>query len=195
MKPLLALLLLTLQVTGFVRDGSVEIVFPQAVRFIVNLNIPVAQIASAQLIITPAGHDPIILDADPRQAEDDDQGSHMVYTWRISADDPPPLFGDIAYHWSITAAGGSAGTLDDSFTFADPRVDWTQIDPQTRFSVSLPRTLQPLGDSLGQVHALLEQNTGRRLDDRLLIYPMQPGCTATDDFQPADCYRRKRRSG
>ncbi len=176
--------LLLLAVSGFVRDGSVEIIFPQAIRFSVNLTIPATEITGATLTITPDGGVPILLNVDVEQASLSygEPEARLVYTWRIPADNPPPLFGAISYEWAFTAADGSSGSLDDSFTFSDPRFDWQRsLDPQGHFNVTAPRAMAPLLDALPQVRSLLEQNTGTQIDDNLLIYPMAPGCTPSPD--------------
>lgn len=179
MKLLAAILplLMLVKVSGFVADGSSELIFPQAVRFSVNLTIPATQVTDATLTLTWTGHDPVNLKVDVEQASlvYGEPQARLVYLWQIS--DPPPLFSEVSYHWAFTAADGSTGTLDDSFVYTDPRVDWVRsIDPQGRFNITAPRSLGTITDSTRQMQALLEKNTGQKLQDNLLIYPMQPDC-------------------
>ena len=179
-------LLLTLRVGGFVRDGSVEIVFPEAIHFSANLTIPATRLTSASLTITPEGHKPItvLVNTIHSALVYWEPQARMVYDWHIPVDDPLPLFSTVAYQWSFTASDGSVGTLDDSFTFSDPRVDWARsVDPNGKFSLSVPRSLSPLLDPLRQVRALLEKNTGQPLSENLILYDaLTPDCTpAADD--------------
>ncbi len=188
MKLLAAILplLLVVKVSGFVADGSTEIIFPQAVRFSVNLTIPATQVTDASLTITWPGHDPVNLPVDVKQVSlvYGEPQARLIYLWTIS--DPPPLFSEVSYQWSFTAADGSTGTLNDSFVFADPRVDWVRsVDPQGQFNLTVPRNLGTLIDAAQQMRTLLEKNTGQTLHTNLLIYPMQPDCMSVSDANPS----------
>src|SRR3954453_8284742 len=116
--PLLPLLL-TLRVAGFVIDGGTEILFPEAIRFSVNLSIPATSLTSASLTITPQGHKPItvLVNAIQTALVYWEPKARLVYYWRIPLDDPLPLFGSVSYQWSFIASDGTVGTLNDSFTF------------------------------------------------------------------------------
>ncbi len=177
--PLLPLLL-TLHVTGFVRDGGVEIAFPEAIRFSANLTIPATSLTSASLTITPEGHQPItiLVNAILSALVYSEPQGRIVYNWHIPLDDPLPLFSSVSYQWSFTASDGSVGTLNDSFTFTDPRVDWARlVDAKNQFSIALPRSLNPLLDPLRQVNLLLGENTGLPLHENLILYDgLTPDC-------------------
>lgn len=182
MKPLIALLVVALTVTGFVRDGAAEIIFPQAIRFTLDLALSTAEIASAELTLDWGGHDPVVVSVDVGQAiRDTETGASLSYDWRIPVDDPPPLFGDIRYRWSLTAGDGSTGAFDGTLTFSDPRVDWVRLDSDDAFRVAAPRAQTLLVESLPEVRALLETNTGRNIVANLLIYPFEPGCTPGEE--------------
>ncbi len=177
--PLLPLLL-TLHVTGFVRDGGVEILFPEAIRFSANLTIPATSLTSASLTISPEGHQPISILVNAIQSAivfSEPQG-RIVYNWHIPLDDPLPLFTSVSYQWSFTAADGSVGTLQDSFVFSDPRVDWARtVSANNQFSIAVPRSLNPLLDPLRQVNALLSRNTGLPLRENVIVYDgLTPDC-------------------
>lgn len=186
MKALIALpsvvaLLVALSATGFVRDGAAEIAFPQAIRFTLNADVPTADIVSAELTLDWDDHDPVVLEVDVEQAgRDTETGSALEYVWRIPVDDPLPLFADIDYRWTLTAADGSTGTLEDFVTFSDPRIDWVHLEDDD-FTVAAPRDQSLLVDSLRDIRALLERSTGRSVNTSLLIYPFDPGCTPTDN--------------
>ena len=184
------LLLLTLplfllaNVGGFVRDGAVEIIFPAAIRFTLNLTIPASEIASASLTLTPEGRDPLVIPIDLASTvvNPDSPEAYLVYLWTIPVNDPPPLFGQIDYSWSLTSTDGSTGTLDDSFVFADPRADWVRtIDPIGRFSLTAPRALALDPAALRQVYDLLRQNTGSSRTYNLLVDDASSGCRQRDD--------------
>ena len=177
--PLLPLLL-TLHVTGFVRDGEVEILFPEAIRFRVNLTVPVTNLTSASLTITPDGHPPISILVDPILSAlvySEPQG-RIAYNWHIPLEDPLPLFTNVSYQWSFTASDGSVGTLRDSFIFTDPRVDWARtVDAKNQFSIAVPRSLNPLLSPLLQVNTLLSKNTGFPLHENVILYDgLTPDC-------------------
>ncbi|MCC6802323.1 MAG: hypothetical protein IT319_05530 [Anaerolineae bacterium] len=170
-------LLVALSVTGFVHDGAAEVIFPQAIRFTLDIEVPTAEVDLTELTLTWDDHDPVVITVDAVQAgRDTETGAVLEYVWRIPVDDPPPLFADIGYRWTLTAADGSTGTLDDTLTFRDPRVEWVRLDAGD-FHVAAPRAQSVLVESLRQVGGLLEQNTGRSLAANLLIYPFDPGCT------------------
>lgn len=174
-------LLVALTVTGFVTGGAAEIVFPQAIRFTLDLDVPAADLASAQLTLGWDDHDPVVIDVDVAQAaRDTDTGASLEYVWRIPLDDPPPLFGEIRYRWALTAQDDSGGTLEDTLTFSDPRVEWVRLDVDD-FHVAAPRAQALLVESLRDVRALLEQNTGRSIAANLLVYPFEPGCTPAEN--------------
>lgn len=170
-------LFVALSAAGFVRDGAAEIVFPQAVRFPLDVGIPTAEIDSAELTLTWDDHDPVVITVDAAQVgRDTEMGAALEYVWRIPVDEPPPLFAEIDYRWSLTASDGSTGTFEDTLTFSDPRVDWVRLDAGD-LHVAAPRAQSVLVESLRQVSALLERNTGRPLAAKLLIYPFNPDCT------------------
>jgi hypothetical protein len=186
-----ALLLLALQaqVGGLVHDATTSILFPQAVRFYVEVDLPLDQIESAELTITPEGRDPIPLSIDPAEwiFYNDALGTKLLYTWAIPVDYPPlPLFGNVDYQWTFTSTDGGVGELDGSFIYTDPRPDWVHsADPDGNFSVTMPRALSPLINALRQTHNLLEENTGSRTEYNLLVYPssVMAGCVP-NDFSP-----------
>ncbi|MEO8393472.1 MAG: hypothetical protein ABI700_10815 [Chloroflexota bacterium] len=182
--PLLPLLL-TLRVAGFVRDGGVEIAFPEVIRFSANLTIPATSLTSASLTITPEGHMPIpiLVNAILSALVYSEPQGRIVYNWHIPPDDPLPLFTTVAYQWSFTAADGSTGTLNDAFTFTDPRVEWARmVDAKNQFSIAVPRALNPLLDPLRQVNLLLGKNTGLPLHENLILYDgLTPDCTPSAD--------------
>src|SRR5690242_16721888 len=140
MKLLAALLplLLLVKVSGFVREGTSEVLFPQAVRFTVNLTIPATKVTDAALTLTWEGHDPVVVSVDVKPAAlvYEEPQARLVYTWVIT--DPPPLFSEVTYQWVFTAEDGSTGTLEDKFIFADPNVDWVHsVTPG--LTISAPR--------------------------------------------------------
>lgn len=182
MAALMAALALT--VTGFVRDGAAEIIFPQAIRFSVDLAIPLADIRSAELTLEWDDHDPVVVlvgTGNWYSAVDTETGALLDYILSIPVDDPPPLFSEVRYRWSFEAADGSSGTLEDTFIFQDPRIDWLVTASESRFSIAAPRSLSALVNALDEVHGLLEANTGRRVQAHGLVYPFDPGCTPGDD--------------
>ncbi len=177
-------LLLLANVGGFVRDGAAEIIFPAAIRFTLNLTIPASEIASATLTLTPDGRDPLVIPVDLASAvlNPDAPAADLAYLWLIPVDDPPPLFGQIDYSWSLTSNDGSIGTLSDSFVFADPRADWVRtVDPTRRFSLTAPRSLALAPASLRQVYDLLRQNTGSSRTYNLLVGDTSFDCRQRDD--------------
>ena len=177
-------LLLLANVGGFVRDGAVEIIFPAAIRFTLNLTIPASEIASATLTLTPEGRDPLVIPVDLASVvvNPDSPEAYLVYLWAIPVDDPPPLFGQIDYSWSLTSTDSTTGTLSDSFVFADPRADWVRtIDPTGRFSLTAPRALALDPASLRQVYDLLSQNTGSSRTYNLLVDDPSFDCRRRDD--------------
>ncbi len=184
------LLLLTLplfllaSVGGFVRDGTAEIIFPAAIRFTVDLTIPANEIASATLTLTPEGRGPLVIpvDLDSAVLNPDAPEARLVYLWTIPVDDPPPLFGQIDYLWSLTSTDGSTGMLSDSLVFADPQADWARtVDPTGRFSLTAPRALALDPMSLRRVYDLLRQNTGSSRSYNLLIGNTPSYCSLRDD--------------
>lgn len=188
-------LLLALHVSGFVRDGSVDIAFPEAVRFAVNLTIPATQVTSAALTISPEGQPPITVMVDVVGASVyyGEPEARLIYVWPLTADQPLPLFGSVAYQWTFTAADGSSGTLTDSFVFNDTRFEWLRsTDPQGQFDITIPRALSALVEPLRRVHALLEKNTGRSLPYNLMLYDQPSGCgyaSLTDQVSGSDVCR------
>ena len=182
--PLLPLLL-TLRVAGFVVSGDAEILFPEAIRFSVNLTIPATSLTSASLTITPEGHKPItiLVNAIQTALVYWEPTGRIVYYWHIPLDDPLPLFSNVSYQWSFTAADGSVGTLNDSFTFSDPRVDWARsVDTKNQFSIAVPRPLNSLLDSALQVNALLRKTTSPTFHENIVLYDgLTPDCIPSTD--------------
>ncbi len=176
--------LLLANVGGFVRDGAAEIIFPAAIRFTLNLTIPASEIASATLTLTSDGRDPLVIpvDLDSAVLNPDAPTADLAYLWTIPIGDPPPLFGQIEYSWSLTSADGSTGTFSDSFVYADPHVEWARtIDPTGRFSLTASRALALDPSSLRQVYDLLHRNTGSSPSYNLLIDETSSYCRRRDD--------------
>ncbi len=176
-------LLLTIHVAGFVRDGAVEINFPQSIRFSVNLTIPATRITSATLTLIPQGGSAIAVPVYVGAASIvyGEPQARLIYTWPIPADAQLPLFGKVDYVWTFTTFDGSRGTLSDSFVFSDPRFEWVRSPDATgHFSVTAPRSLSLLIEPLRQLHALLEKNTGRTLTYNLILYDQPSGCGYSD---------------
>lgn len=183
---LLPLFLLT-SASGFVNDGEAEILFPQAIRFVVNLSIPPDEVASAALTVTPAGHEPITIPVNVADAliSPDEPQARLAYVWIIPVDDPPPLFSQIDYMWSLTATDGTVASFSDTLTFSDPRSDWVQsIDQSGRLSVTVPRSLGLDPALVRQVYELLRRQANLTEHFNLMIYGMPPGCTPNEEGTP-----------
>ncbi|HVU11167.1 MAG TPA: hypothetical protein VHD90_07805 [Phototrophicaceae bacterium] len=186
MKLLAALLIVVAtQVSGVVQSGATEILFPQAIRIMVNLTVAPQDVAAASLTIMPPDEQPITVSVDPKSSIVTYSGASVTlgYVWKIPVDHPPPLFSTVNYQWSVRTTDGAVSTYNGgSVVFADPRVDWMRYPyPQAHLDLTVPASFSPFIDALRQTHALIAQNTGFAADEKLLVSPVDPGCTPSPD--------------
>ncbi len=186
MKLLAALLIVVAtQVSGVVQSGTAEILFPQAIRFIVSLTVAPQAVASASLTIMPPNAQPITVSLDPKSSIVTYSAATVTlgYVWKIPVEHAPPLFSIINYQWSVKTTDGKVSTYNGgSVVFADPRVDWMRYPyPQEHLDLTVPTSFSPFIGALRQTHALIAKNTGFTFDEKLLVSPIDPGCTPSPD--------------
>ena len=171
--------------TAFDVNGAAEILFPQVIRFSADLSIPVSDVEAVELTIEAEGRDPVALDLDPEAIAEGE--TRFVYLWDIPVDDPPILFNDITYRWTVEAADGASAEFEDSLTFTDPRADFAQVvGAEGRFSIAVSGGASRAGrlrQSLQPVYDLLVENTGRQPDSHWMIYEggLIPGCETDEE--------------
>lgn len=176
----------TPQIEGFIAVVETELIFPQAIRFYIQIDAALVELESVVLILeregAPPERIPIDFETDVLIPEPD---TDIEILWPIPADDPPPLFSDIRYTWEVRAESGETAQYVDTIHFLDDRVTWTRVeDPYLTLALPL-RTIEalPLVVLLNPVYDLLAANTGREPRYRLLVYDelVPPGCTLEED--------------
>lgn len=172
---------------GFAIGGSGEVLFPQAVRFLMSMSRPLNELNadSIRLTIDTAAAEPLELNL-----ELDDLGvsgaghTHLEYFWQIPEDAIPPLFSAIDFEWEVQALDGELARVEGSLRFEDQRVVWvTSREADGNLTIVSAREL-PSGFTrdLLAVYELLAANTNQRPEVRLLIYDeaVAPGCSFED---------------
>jgi hypothetical protein len=178
----------TPQVEGFITFAESEIIFPQAIRFFVRLDAPLADLESVVLTLQWEGTSPQRIEADfETDVLVSQPDTDIEILWAIPADEPPPLFTDIEYSWEAQLNTGETAQYIDRLTFLDERATWTRVeDPYLTIAMPL-RNLEalPLAALLNPVYDLLIANTDREPRYRLLVYDelTPPGCDLDEETE------------
>lgn len=176
----------TPQIEGFIAYGESEVIFPQAIRFFVQVDAALDELESVTLTIQSEGtrqqRISVDFEADILISQPD---TDIQVLWPIPANDPPTLFSIIEYTWQVRAKTGETARYTDQLTFLDDRVTWTRVeDPFLTMALPL-RTIEALrlAALLNPVYDTLAANTGRDLRYRLLIYDetTPPGCSLDEE--------------
>lgn len=167
---------------------SVEVRFPQVVRFDFAVEVPAAQIVELRLSIEYDENDPIIVTLDPNQGIITEPFTGVAYIWDVrSAPQLPRLFNEVVYSWRVITNTNQTILREDTFSYEDTRYNWiTDSDEDTGINLTLPENqLNPVAmrRSLSIIYDLMRQNTGVQPVFDLLLYPddITPDCTLNDD--------------
>jgi len=177
--------------TGPNTQQSVEVRFPQVVRFDFAVEVPAADIVDLRLVIEYDGVDPISITLDPDEGIITEPFTDVVHLWDVrTAPQPPPLFSGVTYRWRVITNANQTIQREDTFTYQDTRFNWTtDADDTTGINLTLPNSqLNPnaLRSSLRLVYELMQENTGVQPVFDVLLYPdeIQPDCTRNDEDEP-----------
>lgn len=162
--------------TSFVYAWSSEVLYPEAVRFSIVVNLPASRIARATLTLERAGAASLELPISVAEtAIFTDPYSELVYFWEIPQSAPLPLFTTVTYTWNVVSDRDEAANITDEFEFVDTRAVWTRSeDPEGQMHLTFPAdsiNAPTLRSSLRDIYALLAENTGQQPAFDLILYP------------------------
>ncbi|MEO8607331.1 MAG: hypothetical protein ABI690_05595 [Chloroflexota bacterium] len=125
---------------GFILGTSSEVIFPQAVRFSVNVSRGFADLASASLIIQPEGQSATVVTVDLGTAAIvRDPYTQLDYIWPIPSANPPRLFQKLTFTWRVISTADESSEYENSLVFSDQRATWFQeVDSTGNLSLTMP---------------------------------------------------------
>jgi hypothetical protein len=156
------------EVEDFVNTWQEDVLYPQAVVFDLVLGVPLADVETMTITLTPAtGDDPRSISFETIQtgvtAEDPFLTVNLI--WPVPPADPLPFEALIQYEWSITLTDGQTATVPGVFAWANPDQRWIFLDdPAERVNLIVPADIslnqQAAITQLNQVYDLLADMTG-----------------------------------
>ena len=172
-----------------------EVIFPQAVRFVVSAARPAGELTAATLTIHPDGQPPLTVQVSLDGLDPAAAFTELAYVWTIPREAPPRLFQPIVYEWRLSSRSDGAARLAGELVFTDQRADWAaRPDPGGQISLTMPdsgdaaNVLGRLRRDLQPVYDRLVDETRRRESFNFLIYPrdrLSAGCVTGASGQPA----------
>lgn len=186
---LLVLLVFALPVAAqqdavLVRGESVEVAFPQAIRFGLDLTVTAAEVDAIELRVTAGDAAELIFNVSPQAAAMvfEEPEARFRFDWIFTVEQSPHWYDTIFYEWSYTLLDGRTGNYTGEFLFSDPRETWVNTeDPNGNYRVIAPRRAIRAGLDFSMIYDQYRRNTSTspRLD--WVIYPsdLDPGCIRT----------------
>ncbi len=186
---------------GIILGWYEEMIFPAAVRLVVQIDAPLDQIVSAQVTLRWAGGSPVTLSAslDDEVALIGENQTELRTVWELPATNPPALFSSVELQWRVIAANNQVAIVDDTFVVNDQRLAWRTVGLEQGVQLYLPEidaaTGRPYTDSalsefrrrLETVYAELSRNRGGVTPAlEVIVYPpaVSAGCGVDSDGQP-----------
>lgn len=171
---------------SLVLSHSAEIIFPQAIRFSLNLTVFAAQVDKLQLVIHPDSPNEISFDVNPATAAIifEEGESRMRFDWLFTTDQAPVWDDVIDYRWSLMLNDGRSAAVEDQFVFTDPREDWMNYtDARGHYGLSVPRRLNRDVIDFASIYDRISENSGATHHLAWIIYPseLEPGCQRATD--------------
>ncbi|HEX2905833.1 MAG TPA: hypothetical protein VHO69_03175 [Phototrophicaceae bacterium] len=171
---------------NYISAWSAEVIFPEAIRFIVFVGRPVSDLSFVTLVVQPEGQTAIAIDVNAVEAAVvSEDYTELAYLWEIPANQPPRLFENMVYRWQMVDAAGDEAKIQDEFTFTDQRTTWTEPTDGPVSLVIPTAGKEALGNVMGRlygeiqpVYDLLVKNTGVNDHVSLVVYSEDvPICT------------------
>ncbi|MCL4251478.1 MAG: hypothetical protein KJ065_25225 [Anaerolineae bacterium] len=166
----------TLAVTteGFVYSADAEVIFPVGIRFTTIILQRLEGIAGLSLRIEVENRAAETINIDMQEAlVSDFPNPEFAYVWQIDAANPPLLFSEIHYVWTVRNTGGVTNVGEGTLQFTDSRTPWQRRESQSRpFDLTAPTSvnLSQLSRSLDTVYDLMAANTERRPALNIVLY-------------------------
>ncbi len=166
----------TPRTVGFVYDYFALPAYPTGALLVVVVDRPASDIAVMQLTVESA--QTLTLQPEELQVFSDNTFSVFHYVWDEPVRDPVAQFSDVAYEWQVVLGDGQNVSVNDTFTYVDPRAIWeTQEDPVNRLDILMPEggreisfdedgelivdlEVSEIWQTLNPILDLLEQETG-----------------------------------
>lgn len=170
-----------------------EILFPAALRFLVQVNAPSDKLASILLSIEPEESLPrqFALDLKGDLYNSTDTISEFIFTWRLSDEPTPVPFEDVSFTWRVETLEGEVSTATGEFRFVDVRRGrWQTAGEDTPLILHWHNaalggeTLQ--ADILRLVYGLLQRQTGLRPTFEFAIYDRDVELCETVELPDSD---------
>ncbi|MCA9904777.1 MAG: hypothetical protein KC547_13065, partial [Anaerolineae bacterium] len=125
----------TLAVTteGFVYSADAEVIFPVGIRFTTIILQRLEDIAGLSLRIEVQNRAAETINVDMQDALITDVPNPEFATiWAIDAANPPPLFSEIHYVWTVRNTDSVTNVGEGILQFTDSRTPWQKREDQTR---------------------------------------------------------------
>ena len=179
-------------------DMHADVIFPTAIRFNLELDVPLDQIESAAVQVRPQGSasERLTVDLDALRDEIDETGgdastASLSVRWMVPVADVPNFLAEIDYAWQIETADGQSLEYDDTVVYANDVGEWVRDDdPDERLSFIIPSMgafPSALRTDLGAVYDLLLSQAQGTPEFRFAIdaqtMPLNP-CEPDDDGTP-----------
>ncbi|MDZ4766472.1 MAG: hypothetical protein SGI73_18185 [Chloroflexota bacterium] len=173
---------------------EVEVIFPQAIRFIIAITPPLFEIESARLTVMFEGREPETVAVDLETAAFvGDPYSALNYFWDFTTETVPPVFSTLRYAWDVRASDDRYTQVEGVHTFQDERLIWARVGDdaiQMAIGASDPTPVGVFG-LIRQAFDGLERVTGETRRYNWLIYDgIAPGCARGDSGLPVASNRR-----
>jgi hypothetical protein len=139
----------------------VQTLFPAALRFTVDVQLPASALDFAVLEIrledAPAVTIPVSTVTTAEVLGPDWTRISALWTFSTTT---PRIFSDIGYTWTVNQRGGGSGGVTARHTFTDPRATWQRYEGPPRMIVDRESNSGGTAATLSQMYDLLQVQSG-----------------------------------